>query len=337
MSYIAPAGNAASVSWAGASAYTPPSGDAADATWASGLRSTIFGTPSVAPRAVGSQLTIFGLARVHPIQVGSSTTVVGIPYGVFHQKPQVTGFALTQFGEHYPARTQPASGSILTNYGTLYGVQHWDAATLGRITRYGAVFYAYTFNGQAQGFTRTNFGHPVAFRVAPGDIGINTNTYAVYSTEFGTPRVSLLLSGIATGLTPTQYGTHEARRAGTATGVFSTLLGTHRSVFKTYGVGIWPTAYGTPSSRRFVPATALLPRTRFGTPTTWRSDTYPAYGLNISGKFGQPRGFSRFNHPATGFFSSYVGVPSCRVRSRATHLPPGSAFGIPLLKRALTC
>ena len=339
MSYLAPAGNAADVSWQGAAAYTPPAGNAADIIWATGLHETRFGTPSAAQvqPVVGVLLTSFGLAHVHPIQVGFSSTAIGTPYAIFAQIGSAAGVYSTQFGSHHNILTARGVGSVLTNYGAPYGVQHWDMPPIGIVTRYGAVFYAYHVTEQATGLTKTVVGIPTASRTNPGGIGINADTYGVYSMGFGTHNAAYPQTRGVTGFTLTQHGTHEARRAGTVPGINSTLFGAHSNTARGYAPGIYPTRYGTPTATRRVYVSSAPVHTRFGAPYIWRSNTYPVYGVNASGRVGQPTGFSRHNHPVTGFFTSYVGVPSCRERSRVTHIPPGSAFGTPLLKRVLTC
>jgi hypothetical protein len=76
---------------------------------------------------------------------------------------------------------------------------------------------------------------------------------------------------------------------------------------------------------------------RFGLPESDRGHSFKVYGINASGRIGNPTGFSRFNYRVTGFRPVSIGSASCHESHRAIHVEPICRLGTPILKRNTQC
>ena len=76
---------------------------------------------------------------------------------------------------------------------------------------------------------------------------------------------------------------------------------------------------------------------RFGLPESDIGNTHKVYGINASGRIGNPTGFSRFNYRVTGFRPVAIGFASCHESHRVSHVTPICRLGTPILKRNTQC
>jgi hypothetical protein len=97
------------------------------------------------------------------------------------------------------------------------------------------------------------------------------------------------------------------------------------------------TLFGTPTSVRIQAASSTYRATRWGTPSTVRSDTYLARGLYNPARFARPTAQRLNAFAASGSTSTQSGTPTCYLRYRALHTAPARRFGKPLMTWGTPC
>ncbi len=358
MSYTPPAYNAADFTFSG-EAYS----EQTNFTWdvlavtkqATGFSTTQFGNTAAAfwqiKDATGIAHTNFGTptnGRTQTATGATPSTTFGTPGSA--RSGTATGFQsfnsgtatskiewkVTQFGTPRLFPFHVAPGVAVTQFGTPYATSIKRVTTLGIITRFGTPATDSDRTFEASGFAPTLFGTPTFYATPPPNTHQTQQAYGWVTTAFGASYSAQQQFCAATGVTSTIFGTPAALMRQAATGFTSTTFGLATTLFTARPAGFRPTAFGTPSGRYTLTVSSIQPPTRFGTPTTSRSDTYLATGVCRTW-FGHPTGFRRFNKPATGFTGTSFGTPTCHQTHRVTMLPPTTAFGTPILKRNLQC
>jgi hypothetical protein len=326
-----------------------------------GFSSTIVPIPSIPLLAASiAPTTTFG---THTLQFRVASIGPLANFGTPRLFPyHVPGWLVTRFGVAQLMPTHPV-GFRSTAFGTPLGVQYWTAASLGECTHFGTPSTPTNRIQVASGELNTHIGHPTAIRYAPAITLQKELASGFRSALFGTPTAHPATAGAATGFTSSAFGTPAAITWGMVTSLGPTarfgLAGATGGDSHRWGaVGAAPaTAFGTPVAKltghastlsrvvsfgtpqhgRTQQASSTWRATRFGTPTCARSNTYIVYGINASGRFGQPRAFNRFNYPASGFTATQLGTPACLQRHRVTMTAPATRFGTALLVRNPEC
>lgn len=319
-------------------------------------------TPSLAPRTIYIGAVGHDIDSVELTNAAPSSSVYGTKFGTPQNLPNAVGFCPTAIGTPRTSLAQPATGWLATSFGTPEGHNHFNAATVGKLTKFAywtgytpvnQISAAYSFQpvefglaslsydpalpahtyGTASGFKVTKFGTPGYVHDA---IGVATGFNV---TSIGAPSVApMALAGEVTGFSSTAYGRHAAKLTQPTETVGSlTSFGSPRLTTARRATGARHTAFGTPTTHLTQPASSVYRAPRWGTATVERSNTYKAYPTPRLTKFGRPKGFSRFNYPATGFCPTQFGTPASFETHRATMLPPIIRVGKPLLLRTPTC
>ena len=345
--------------------YSRPGAGAADATWevaggssVAGFSATSIGTPTVrmGQGAYGSQSGGFGTPLAPYAATGFYGTSFGTPFGVFDQAQSASGFSTTavgaastplpatgfiapQFGTPLAAFWQilGASGFLVAYHGDPSGQQHWSADSVGAVTRFSKAFYAFAQTQLSSGRSGTTFGQPMAFRVSPPNIAQLTQAFGFPTSAVGTPSSGWRQTAGATGFSGTYFGAASSTMAQRAQGIAGAVFGVAATGISAYPYGFGVAVVGAPMLRITQPHSSTYRPTRFGTAKAARSNTFIAYGANRSGRIGHPKGFTRFNYQAAGLNGTAIGAPACREAHRAPHMPPGTAFGRPLLRRSTVC
>ena len=280
---------------------------------------TTFGDPRIFPySAVGLQGgTTFGTPRLfpyHPVPINSTA------FGTARLFPSHVGAWITS-----------------TQFGAPSGFQFWSVIWSTPATRFGTPTTPTDRACVATAINSTGIGWPSSNVHLPVSGDRTATAHGFRGTAFGSPRATWPKVGIASGAQFCSFGQPSADSGQWASGFSITNIGTPRSQFAQRAAGFKPVHYGFAIAVMTQRATGAMFQTRFGLPTSERSNTYLVYGINASGRFGQPKGFSRFNHPATGFCSTNMGSPTCHERHRALHIPPRITFGRPVLLRNPFC
>jgi hypothetical protein len=354
MSYTPPLGNAADFSFAASTSYTAPAGNAADFIYvlvAAGSANTTFGTPvgrmNRIETATGAATPVFGLAHVIPGFVGGLLqTKFGIPttnlyvgaytpttaFGVGNRQ---FGIYATRFGTGrvfpYYALSVPQQATFGTGF-TNGG--HWQHVSSAPSTRIPRAYTAFNQTAVATGFLSGGYGTPLMYVTITVPLNVTGWVESMAATRFGTPVSVSTQSGAATGISATHVGTPFGVRGGTTTGTRTTALGTPASTMSARSVGTRTTLFGSPTLTCRVHAQSVYRATRWGTSTCVRSNTYTAYGINASNRFGQPTGYQRLNRGATGFSSTQFGANVTSLNGHyARHIAPTAQTGTHRLVR----
>jgi hypothetical protein len=155
--------------------------------------------------------------------------------------------------------------------------------------------------------------------------------------QMGFPVATWPQSGSASGIASGHLGTPKASLGQGSTGIHSTVIGapTVKTLLKASGF----------ASGHLGLAVAMLTQRadgaqfaqRFGLPESDIGNTHKVYGINASGRIGNPTGFSRFNYRVTGFRPVAIGSASCHESHRVSHVTPICRLGTPILKRNTQC
>lgn len=363
MSYTPPSASAADATWLGAAAYTPPSAAAADATFASGNFASGFSTTQIgAPTsrrtqpATGFLTGNFGTPIAPYFTTGFKSTQFGTPYGVFDQFGTATGFKSTVLSAH--STPLPVTGFCSTHIGTPYGVfwqitqatgfkptqfgpikgwQHWDEVWNPPATKFGTPTTPTNRTAQAAGFQSTRYGQPGKVSHKPDGQSWLCIASGFDLVRIGSPVATRPQFGSVSGIAAVHLGTPKGTRGQRATGIHSTVIGapTVKTLLKASGF----------ASGHLGLAVAMLTQRadgaqfvqRFGLPESDIGNTHKVYGINASGRIGNPAGFSRFNYRVTGFQPVAIGSASCHESHRASHVTPICRIGTPILKRNTQC
>lgn len=234
------------------------------------------------------------------------------------------------------------SAAGITLLGEPAAYPHFKAATVGRVTQWTYPYTAYVatpLTPEPYGFKATKFGFPqlVSIPIQP------TNTFCKATgfkpTLFGAAATTTDTDKQASGFAPTMFGTPVAQMRNAASGFAAPVQFGQGSNAMTGNVsGFLPTLVPVATSRRTQLASSTYRAPRWGTPTVERSNTFEAYGINGSGRFGRPKGFQRFNYPVTGLRNTQHGAHTSFEMRRATMIPPTQQqFGKPLLMRTPLC
>lgn len=369
MSYTPPAGNAAHFSWVGAPTYAPPAGNAADFAWvvgasgscstkvgvastplpAQGFLASRYGTPSLAMRGQGFCSTQYGTPETLGYYAAGSLGVV-VKVGMAQMAMYADGVLAASVG--VPSTPSPASGFLATQFGTPRGWQHWQHRSLPPTTVIPCAFSPVNHIGRATGLAHALVGHPMSFVVNVQPLHWTTAARGALHTRYGVPSTAVNRVTRAAGFLATRagvphcsasmfgvltrYGVPTALVRGTASGECSTGVGVPTSLSAGRAAGFACIAVGKPSVRVTYQA-AHAGATRYGKHSTLRSATWLAYGLGPVARVPVPRGWQRFNYPATGSHGTHVGTPTCVQRHRALHIAPITRVGTPTLMRAAQC
>lgn len=301
---------------------------------ATGIVHTNFGTPTNgrAQAATGATpSTTFGTPG--HARAGTATGFQSFNSGTATSKIE---WQVTKFGTPRLFPMHVAPGYVITQFGTPYVTSIKRVTTLGIITRFGTPATDSDRTFEASGFAPTLFGTPTFYATPPPNTHQTQQAYGWATTSLGTPYAAQQQFGDASGFLTGAFGTPTTLMVQAAAGLTSTAFGLATFRGTARASGFKATAFGTPSGRYTLSVSPTLPATRFGTPTTVRSNTYLATGT-FRTRFGHPTGFHRFNKQATGFTSTNFGTPTCHKTHRATMMPPATTFGTPLLKRNLQC
>lgn len=319
-------------------AFGAPRAAFAQVTAASGFLAPTLGAPSarcIQP-ATGFTPLLFGTGLGYKTQrpTGFTTTQFGEPR-LF--PCHAVGFKPTTFGQArlFPFHVGPGFGPAL--FGTPAGTQHWDMEAWPPVTRFGTPTTPTNRTAQAAGFSPAHLGRPFAFRRLPPNLLQAERATGFKLTALGTPAAGWLQTALAAGMAPGTVGTPRGAMAQGAAGFASTVLGTPLARCAVRAIGFRPATFGAPTARLTLLATGSHWSARFGLPASERSNTYLTYGINATGRFGQPSATCRHNRPAMGFRLTAFGTPACYERHRVTHLAPGTQFGRALLKRTTQC
>ena len=371
MSYTPPAGNAVDFSWGGALAYSPPPGSAADFAWLSGYTAAGFlatraGVPSSPSLAIGFSPTRYGTPSMRMVAQGfcasqygahgtlgyyaASSLGVVVKVGMVQMAMRADGFLATTIG--VPSTPTPALGSVATQYGTPRGWEFWQQRSLPPTTVIPGAFSPVNHIGRATGLAHTRVGHPMSFVVNVQPLHWTTAARGALHTRYGIPSTAIDRVTRAAGFLATRagvphcsasmfgvltrYGVPTALVRGTASGGCSTGVGVPASLSAGRAAGFACTAVGKPSVRVTYQA-APTAATRYGKHGTLRSATWLAYALGPVARVPVPRGWQRFNYPASGGCGTHVGMPTCVQRHRVLHIAPITRVGTPTLMRAAQC
>lgn len=364
MSYTLPSATAADLQFEGA--YTAPSSTAADLSFVSGNPAS-----SLGPTALfGSPVAAY--ARTQAATGIAPTTQLPTPRGL--KGLPVTGFCSTQFGTGTGTKQQRPTGFLAgvlgtprvfpyspppirstqfgtgrlfpyhvapgihsTQFGPINGWQHWDEVWNPPATKFGTPTTPTNRTAQAAGFQSTRYGQPS--KVSHKQDG---ESWLCIASGFDPVRISSPVatwpqSGSVSGIAAGHLGTPKGARGQRATGIHSTVIGapTVKTMLK---------AYGFASSHLGLAVAVMTQRAagarfsqRFGIPESDIGNTHKVYGINASGRIGNPSGFSRFNYLVTGFRPVAIGSASCHESHRVSHVTPICRLGTPTLKRNTQC
>ena len=372
MSYIRPLPSSADATWVGVQAYTRPPSSAADASWLTGLfaasgscstqvgvastplpaqgfLASRYGTPSLAMRAQGFCRTQYGTPETLGYYQAASLGVVAAP-GIPQREMVASGLLSAQIG--IASTPSPASGFLATQFGTPRGWQHWQHRSLPPTTVIPGAFSPVNHIGCATGLAHALVGRPMSFVVNVQPLHWTTAARGALHTRYGVPSTAVNRVTRAAGFLATRagvphcsasmfgvltrYGVPTALVRGAASGECSTGVGVPTSLSAGRAAGFACVAVGKPSVRVTYQA-AHAGATRYGKHSTLRSATWLAYGLGPVARVPVPRGWQRFNYPATGSHGTHVGTPTCVQRHRALHIAPTTRVGTPTLMRAAQC
>lgn len=327
-------------------AYTRPSPSAADRQFPGG---------SYARPAWDEADAAFGTA--YPASGAAPSTTFGTPLAGYWRTVEASGFASGGCGTPALLPGFVPSMGAMTLFGAPSGSQHWDAASLGPITRIPRAYYAFDQALNATGAATTTFGTPVATTLVtsiPGQLataagwlsgvrGVHATAGALAASgwqtgTFGAPTASVgrLATGFAAPAIPSPAVrlTQPAGSLGSVAAFGAPLAGFLRAL----DASGWRTgAWGVPAAAQPHLATGLPLRTRLGAPSGSGTRTYPTYGINASGRIGTPRAVAVLGYRATGAQFVALGSPLASQRHRALHTPPGAAFGQALVQRNTAC
>lgn len=280
---------------------------------------TTFGDPRIFPyAAVGFQNgATFGTARLFP----------------YHAVP----INSTQFGTGRLFPYHVAPGIHSTQFGSINGWQHWDEVWNPPATRFGTPTTPTNRTAQADGFQSTRYGQPGKVSHKPDGQSWLCIASGFDLVRIGSPVATRPQFGSVSGIAAVHLGTPKGTRGQRATGIHSTVIGapTVKTLLKASGF----------ASGHLGLAVAMLTQRadgaqfvqRFGLPESDIGNTHKVYGINASGRIGNPAGFSRFNYRVTGFRPVAIGSASCHESHRASHVTPICRLGTPILKRNTQC
>ena len=280
---------------------------------------TTFGDPRIFPyAAVGFQNgATFGTARLFP----------------YHAVP----INSTQFGTGRLFPYHVAPGIHSTQFGSINGWQHWDEVWNPPATRFGTPTTPTNRTAQADGFQSTRYGQPGKVSHKPDGQSWLCIASGFDLVRIGSPVATRPQFGSVSGIAAVHLGTPKGTRGQRATGIHSTVIGapTVKTLLKASGF----------ASGHLGLAVAMLTQRadgaqfvqRFGLPESDIGNTHKVYGINASGRIGNPTGFSRFNYRVTGFRPVSIGSASCHESHRAIHVEPTCRLGTPILKRNTQC
>lgn len=283
-------------------AFGAPSGQYRVAVQQHGTRLAKIGTPSATAgatfRASGAALTAFGT----PI---ASTRLVGRPAGV----------ALAKFGQPKASSTvqAQAKGSMLAKFGRPVVGLVMRAQSLAPNLQIPSPVARASFVGIAESAGRVGrVGRPIATAAVSA-----VASSLAPRTHFGNPKARSFSTNAANGDRFTQYGQPSAHTSFRAHGFQVVRFGTPLGNGTKFATGFRVAKFGKPKA-----IGGAQPRTKH------------AWGLNLSGRIGQPVAYSHIPHKTEGLRLCTFGTPSVRVALHALHLAPSTRFGRPRARRS---
>ena len=358
MSYVAPVGSAANFSFVPSQAYTAPLGGAVDFVF------------NLTPQGAGFNLTAFGtpLSVVPTTQSVSSlpiATSFGLPAA---PKGLVRGFLSTQFG--FPAiPTKAESCPTTTSFGTparqfgIYSTRfgtaslspsyarpvepttsfgtgftrggHWAHTSSAPSTVISLAYTAFPQTGVVTGWAAHRPGTPQTFLFGTFPTGLTCAVRHISATTFGKPSAAASLFSTATSVSPAfSAGTPHVDITGKPISFNGTAFGTAAAFFEVRGTGFRATSFGTAKAGLQQTVLSAIRLPRFGAASTERSNTFGAFGINVTNRFGHPSARSRLNRLAAGIGSARVGQGvTCSERHLTRHIAPTVETGTPRLVR----
>lgn len=356
MSYTPPSGSSANLKFG--VGYSVPAGGAANLSFsiqgylASGFSTASFGVPSTPQKATGFSSTAFGVAQLKNLAIGFCSTILGTPkvYGYEF----AAGFVSTQIGlprifpygaagwnaARFGVPSSPLAAASINaqiQLGAPAGSQYFPTYAIPPVTKFGWPTTTVNQTGETYGFSSTGFGVPLKPISATVVTNLFCDATSLNTTQLGTPVAQANQTTVASGASTTTYGTPTLRLAQAASGTTSTQLGSPKASMCVGALGFKAATFGQGTHRRSQPASSTYRTTRWGLPVAERSHTYKAYRINTPTRFGRPKGYSRFNYPATAIHTTQLGIPTSFETHHAWRIEPNTSFGQPLLKRTPLC
>lgn len=365
MAYTPPSGSAVDFAFIGSS-YTPPAGGAVNFAFftgqqAQGFKPTQFGTATASLRLLATgdaPATQFGSARLITAVVSASgfqSTQLGEPnrygwvkaigvrdtqFGTPQNIPNAVGFRSTQHGTHlYHGHVTCAATSISPSVqvSTPVGWQHWNQWYSLNTTEFGTPTTPFNQTLEASSLLSTQFGEPSLLYLPTGNAECAPTGFKVTTFGTATTHTAVSVQGVGAEF-PQSFGAPVGGYGLGTTGVTLTEFGTPTQVSKVVASSWLATQFGVGVFRRTQAEQGFAASVRFGTPFTVRSNTYRAYSINVSRKFGRAKGFSRHNHPASGLQNIVsFGAAGMKQKHYATMLPSYTRFGTGIVDRSIRC
>lgn len=324
----------------------------------------VFGTPRRSTLGVATGIaptTQWGLPQRLLIARGFRSGGMGRPVATwsgipnFPQTARAVAFDLTRFGLPF-VPGMDVVGRATSLHATAFGLPRVDG--VGEHLTATALAFEVTQVGTHRALRQTEHG---AVFIAPGNFGTpTTKSYATatgaQTGQFGAARASRRQT--QAGVALTAFGVSKARVSQTvAAWTPSTTFGAGKTLGTAHAPGFRATLFGTALAAAGQRAAGFA-AARWGTPSTYRPNTYLAQGLNAGPRFGQPytaplqraTGLyvpARFGMPiaarerlgqrASGFVVGNFGTPSTHWRVHARHIAPSTTFGAPTISRSILC
>ena len=274
----------------------------------------------------------FGQNKQRP--TGFQTGAVGSPRIFPYSPPPIYS---TQFGTGRLFPYHVAPGIHFTQFGSINGWQHWDEVWNPPATRFGTPTTPTNRTTQAAGFQSTRYGQPI--KVSHKQSGESWLCIAsgFDPVRIGSPVATWPQSGSASGIAAGHLGTPKGIRGQRATGIHSMAVGVPSVKTMLKASGFASVHLGLAAAVMTQRAAGAQFVQRFGLPESDIGNTHKVYGINASGRIGNPTGFSRFNYRVTGFRPVAIGFASCHESHRVSHVTPICRLGTPILKRNTQC
>lgn len=232
---------------------------------------------------------------------------------------QASGFAVGAFGSPTGFNVQRASGFSPTVFGT--PVSPYPRAVA------------------AEGFGTVQIGRPMAFATTEVQINRLVTATPIHGTGFGQASYSGQITAQASGHQTGAFGAPKAMQA---------LVAQTLGAVPSFGIpalrtglqaaGFQGTGFGVPRAGRGQSAASIYRPTRWGVPSSSRSDTYLAQPAARGARFGRPAGWSLHAYQASPVpTTTTFGAALCQQRHRAASTYSGARFGKPLLLRSTAC
>jgi hypothetical protein len=279
---------------------------------ATGFSSTTFGSPKQVNTATGFSSTTFGTGKVIPNAVGFSTTRVGVPSSPLHATSVAS---TTAFGS--PKLVHAVRGIAST-------------------FRSGLQFHPFTQTCVPYPTSTTQFGDATALPFTVGSLNRITSTRGIATTAFGHAAAKRHSTYVASGFTPTAFGTPTLKGGQAAHGVaaaFTAGLPVARQRQAAHGSKT--TTFGAPVVRTTYTAAGTGSALAFGLPSI--TGVRSAHSIRTFTRFGRATASRHALRVTTGNSTTQFGSASAINGHRQLPHSRGTSFGTPLLNRNPGC